>query len=470
MGKHTNYEELVGKNFKELTVEKVIVDDKNHKLLQCICNCGKTHIQTYASLKKQVSFCECKKTAYQEERIGEKFNKLTIKSPDKNNINNVIVSCECGNEKSVNFTSLIKLDIKSCGCINKQKDVVGEKYNRFTIIENLPSKKWGKETYKMVKAVCDCGSIRDLTYRDLKRNIAKSCGCINEERKTIVNRGDKYNYWTLLEEVSPYLDKQGNKSRKVLCECICGKQSEIILNTLRQGTSNSCGCMTDYSNKMGKRLTEDSPIPVIDLEKINNRDIGHWTVIEEISAKRNEKAEIIRIVKAQCKCGYIKEIKVENLQKSKQCIKCANEEIKSRISEEDRILKKRLHSVYGSIKSRCTNPNSKDYKKYGAKGIKVESSFDSFPKFFKWIIDNGYTYDCKLEIDRKNCDGNYSADNCRLVSKEENILNMKSINLTLDDVYFIRSEEFDFETMKDNYTCEENVIKRIMNYETFKTI
>lgn len=352
----------------------------------------------------------------------------------------------------------------------KIEDLIGTSYGRFTILEEgIRYIEPNGKSQRVMICECLCGTIKSVKLKELRRGGIKSCGCLALEQKVDVVKNNVYNDWTVLLEVSPYVTKDG-KSRKVLARCICGLEKELPLNSLRTGGSKSCGCTADRTWSKDKKVSQESKIKPFNLQRVNNKTIGHWTILEEISAKRNEKLEIVRTVKAQCKCGYIKETNLGNIYTSKQCFKCSKEEIKSKISKEERTLKKRLQSVYSSIKSRCNNPNSKSYKNYGARGIKVDISFDSFSKFFKWMIDSGYTFDCKLEIDRKNGDGNYSVDNCRLVSKEENLLNMKLINLTLEDVHFIRSEDFDFETMKGNYTCDENVIKRIINYETFKTI
>lgn len=90
--------------------------------------------------------------------------------------------------------------------------------------------------------------------------------------------------------------------------------------------------------------------------------------------------------------------------------------------------KNRLYRIWLNMKQRCNNLNNKDYVHYGNRGIKVctewESSFDSFRK---WAIENGYT--TELTLDRKNNDRGYSPDNCRWVTRKEQV-NNRSNNLT----------------------------------------
>lgn len=75
---------------------------------------------------------------------------------------------------------------------------------------------------------------------------------------------------------------------------------------------------------------------------------------------------------------------------------------------------RRLRVIRTNMLSRCYNKNSKDYKHYGAKGIKVCSSWrQSLASFCVWALLNGY--DDGLTIDRKDGTKDYSPDNCQWV-------------------------------------------------------
>lgn len=352
---------------------------------------------------------------------------------------------------------------------SRVKDVVGEIYNRFTIIENLPSKKAGNSYYKMVKVRCQCGNEKEVSYKAIKKGDIKSCGCLLSELKIDIVKNNTYNHWTILSEVEPYLDLQGNKSRKVLAECVCGKQSEVILNSLRSGTSKSCGCKvepkTGYQN-----VDVDSPIPEMTLEQMNQKDFGQWEIIEVISAERNENREIVRTVKAQCKCGHIKIANLNSMRGSKRCSSCGNKDRKSELSDEYRILRKRLTGVYSNIKTRCNNPKSKDYKNYGGRGIKIDESLNTNGKFFDWMVSQGYTYDCKLEIDRKDNDGDYSTENCRLVSKSDNNRNMRRNVMTWELVDKIRYGDYKDLSAKEISNiigCDASTVRYVISFKTW---
>lgn len=83
--------------------------------------------------------------------------------------------------------------------------------------------------------------------------------------------------------------------------------------------------------------------------------------------------------------------------------------------------KHKMYSVYHCMVQRCTNVKNKDYKNYGARGIKV--LFLNAKEFIDWGLLNGY--EKGLEIDRKNNDGNYEANNCRFVTKSINNMNRR---------------------------------------------
>ena len=344
--------------------------------------------------------------------------------------------------------------------MGNKKDVVGEVYNRFTIVEMISNKVYGN---RYVKAKCFCGIIKEVIYTDLVRGRVKSCGCLNGKDKINIKSFDIFNYWTVVKEA----EKVNNKT-SFLCKCVCGKEAVVSSNALRKEKSKSCGCMRKPRKELDKSKILIRPL---NIDKINNSNTKTlWTIIEEISAERNEKQEIERTVRVQCKCGYEKTVKLENTRDSKQCSKCANEEIKAQTSDEDRLIMKRLLSMYTNMKSRCNNPKCKSYPDYGAKGIKIEESFSGFRKFYNWAINNGYKPDCGLEIDRRDGTKGYSEDNCRFVSKSENILNCKNINLTPDDVLWIRSEYYSMEEALKRFTCSKNVILNIRNFKTFKDI
>jgi hypothetical protein len=86
---------------------------------------------------------------------------------------------------------------------------------------------------------------------------------------------------------------------------------------------------------------------------------------------------------------------------------------------------------------RCTNPNSKSYKDYGAKGIVVcKEWLESFEIFLK---DMGYKPDKNYSIERIDSKSNYEPSNCKwATSLEQNNNksdNRKVINVITNEQY-----------------------------------
>jgi hypothetical protein len=77
----------------------------------------------------------------------------------------------------------------------------------------------------------------------------------------------------------------------------------------------------------------------------------------------------------------------------------------------------RLYEIWKGMRKRCYCSNRKEYKDYGAKGVRVCSEWDEFPNFRDWAMENGYADD--LSIDRINPYEGYSPQNCRWVTRKE---------------------------------------------------
>ncbi len=75
----------------------------------------------------------------------------------------------------------------------------------------------------------------------------------------------------------------------------------------------------------------------------------------------------------------------------------------------------REYRCWMDMKQRCYNPNAIEFKRYGARGIRVCGKWHDFEKFF---CDMGRK-PLGMSIDRINNDGDYEPTNCRWATPQE---------------------------------------------------
>ena len=83
-----------------------------------------------------------------------------------------------------------------------------------------------------------------------------------------------------------------------------------------------------------------------------------------------------------------------------------------------------LYHVWNGMMGRCSNPNNKDYKHYGERGITVCDDWKKPEKFFEWAFLNGYQVG--LTLDRIDTNKGYYPDNCRWISNAEQQRNKRN--------------------------------------------
>lgn len=177
--------------------------------------------------------------------------------------------------------------------------------------------------------------------------------------------GQRFGRLIVLERAEDHITKSGKKVKRWNCLCDCGNKKIVRHGELRNGHTQSCGCL--HKEKVGAM----------------NRTHG-------LSAKHD-----------------------------------------------------RLYPLWKSIKYRCYNKNSKSYKDYGGRGIKMCDEWLNNPKAFcDWAINNGYKEDKTdkgvnmLTIDRIDVNGNYCPENCRFVTNEVQAKNKRN-SISEEDRYRI---------------------------------
>lgn len=78
--------------------------------------------------------------------------------------------------------------------------------------------------------------------------------------------------------------------------------------------------------------------------------------------------------------------------------------------------------IWTHMRRRCEKPDFKDYRNYGARGIKVCRRWQKFENFW---ADMKKGYKPNLTLDRKNNDGNYTPRNCRWATAQQQRANQR---------------------------------------------
>lgn len=84
------------------------------------------------------------------------------------------------------------------------------------------------------------------------------------------------------------------------------------------------------------------------------------------------------------------------------------------------------YAIWAAMRNRCTNPNDRNYKNYGGRGITLCEQWQSFASFY---ADMGGRPSSNHSIERVNNDGPYSPDNCIWATPEEQQLNRRTARL-----------------------------------------
>ena len=228
---------------------------------------------------------------------GQKFNRWTVFRRVENTKSGQaqwLCRCDCGTERILLSSPLIRGLSKSCGCLSKEvqrkkqieknkrkfKDLTDKHIGKLTVIKRVENNKYGNPQWL---CKCDCGNEIVTTGSNLNKKGVHSCGCANRLDDKIV--GKKFGKLTVIKYV-----ETRNHIAYYEAKCDCGSTIVTSGSSIYTGASRSCGCARN------EKLREQTS------KNLVGQRFGRLTVISKEEPRITNKRKEIQWL-CKCNCG-----------------------------------------------------------------------------------------------------------------------------------------------------------------------
>lgn len=160
---------------------------------------------------------------------------------------------------------------------------------------------------------------------------------------------------------------------------------------------------------------------VIDL---TGQRFGRWTVLEYKGTTGRSRTSLWL---CKCDCGNVSVVTKSNLMRkvSRSC-GCLGKEIRLAANTKHNMAYSPHYFAWYTMKARCNNPKHKNYKIYGARGIRVCEEWEKdFMTFYNYVSKLPHFGEEGRTLDRINDDGNYEPGNVRWATPREQANNTR---------------------------------------------
>lgn len=181
----------------------------------------------------------------------------------------------------------------------------------------------------------------------------------------------------------------------------------------------------------------------------------------------------------ECDCGNTVELNYSRVlggQLSCGCLRKESQQIFGQSHTTHGQSKTKLYRKYRGMLDRCYRKDSRNYARYGGRGIRVCDEWrESFELFAEWAYATGYDPDAdhrkEQSIDRIDNDGDYCPENCRWATASEQQRNRECTKLypyngemysasEFADKFGITSKNFVYRRLKDHGESLSQILER----------
>lgn len=127
-------------------------------------------------------------------------------------------------------------------------DLSNQRFGRLTVLEITGQRYHGNVCWR---CECECGQQIVVPGNRLRSGHTKSCGCISCDNRDLL--GQRFGRLVVVEQV----ERPEGRTTKGLwwkCECDCGNTHVVVGAWLRNGNTQSCGCLQREQASKASRL------------------------------------------------------------------------------------------------------------------------------------------------------------------------------------------------------------------------
>ena len=148
--------------------------------------------------------------------------------------------------------------------MGKLIDLVGQHFGMWEVLERGTTKKTNSGTVVYWKCRCDCGIEKEVRGADLRNGKSTTCGCSRGEGQSNLE-GMRFGRLIAIEVNG----KDKYKNFLWRCKCDCGNETLVNSTQLRQGKTQSCGCL--QRERTSQSCKKD----------LTGKRFGKWLVLQE---------------------------------------------------------------------------------------------------------------------------------------------------------------------------------------------